>query len=122
MVDPVLIGQSLVNLMENATKYAPEGSKIRISAFVQGEEVALMVEDQGPGIPKDDRARVFELFHRVIQGDGQPAGTGIGLAIVKGLVEANGGRVEAIEPASGQGAAIRMLLPVFREAAPEGAA
>lgn len=112
MIDPVLIGQSLVNLMENATKYAAENSLIRISARSERGQIALCVEDEGPGIPPPERARVFELFHRAVQGDGQPAGTGIGLAIVKGMVEANDGTVAAIEPPSGQGAAIRMLLPV----------
>lgn len=112
MVDPVLIGQSLVNLMENATKYAPEGSTIRLSAQPVDQGVAVLIEDQGPGIPRAERARVFDLFHRAIQGDGQPAGTGVGLAIVKGMVEANDGEVEAIEPPSGQGAAIRLFLPL----------
>ena len=120
MVDPVLITQSLSNLMENATKYAPEGSTIRISTAITGDQVALTIEDEGPGIPNEQRARVFELFHRAIQGDEQPAGTGIGLAIVKGMVEANEGTVEAIEPPSGRGAAIRMLLPVAVD--PEGLA
>ncbi|AGT11023.1 sensor histidine kinase [Paracoccus aminophilus] len=112
MVDPVLIGQSLINLMENATKYAPEGSTIRLTAQPEDKGVALMIEDEGPGIPQEQRTRVFELFHRAIQGDGQPAGTGIGLAIVKGMIEANDGKVEAIEPPSGKGAAIRLWLPV----------
>lgn len=109
--DPVLIGQALVNLLENATKYAPEGSTIRIVADAVPEGVALTVLDEGPGIPKTERNRVFDIFHRAMKGDGHPAGTGLGLAIVKGMVEANEGSVAAIDPPDGQGAAIRMILP-----------
>ncbi len=111
MVDPVLIGQALVNLMENASKYAPEGSTIRVSATPLSDAVELIVEDDGPGIALAERERVFDLFHRAIQGDGQPAGTGLGLAIVKGLVEANEGSVSAIDPPSLSGAAFRIVLP-----------
>ena len=109
--DPVLISQSLANLLENATKYAPEGSTIRITAEPVTEGVALTVSDEGPGIPEAERGRVFDIFHRAVQGDGQPAGTGLGLTIVKGMVEANEGCVAAIDPPSGRGAAIRMILP-----------
>lgn len=116
--DPVLIGQALVNLLENATRYAPEGSTIRIAAEPVADGVALTVTDEGPGIPEAERGRVFDLFHRAVQGDGHPAGAGLGLAIVKGMVEANEGRVAAIDPPTGHGAAIRMILPA---AAPEEA-
>ena len=115
--DPVLIGQALVNLLENATKYAPEGSAIRVMAEPVPGGVALTVADEGPGIPEAERGRVFDIFHRAVQGDGHPAGTGLGLAIVKGMVEANEGSVAAIDPPGGRGAAIRMILP----AAPEDA-
>ncbi|MFC0341175.1 DUF4118 domain-containing protein [Paracoccus niistensis] len=116
MVDPVLIGQALVNLLENATKFAPEGSTIRVAAEPAGNDVALTVADEGPGIPETERTRVFDLFHRAVQGDGQPAGTGMGLAIVKGMVEANGGRAEAVAPPDGRGAMFRLILPVAVEA------
>ncbi|WP_103174317.1 DUF4118 domain-containing protein [Paracoccus sp. SY] len=109
--DPVLIGQALTNLLENATKYASEGSTIHIAAAPSPDGVALTVMDEGPGIPKDERGRVFDIFHRAVQGDGHPAGAGLGLAIVKGMVEANEGSVTAIEPSGGHGAAIRMILP-----------
>lgn len=119
--DPVLIGQALGNLLENATKYAPEGSAIRIDVAPCPEGVALTVTDDGPGIPEPERGRVFDLFHRAVQGDNQPAGTGLGLAIVKGMVEANGGTVAAVDPAQGHGAAIRMVLPAAAPDPPEPA-
>ncbi|WP_306752943.1 sensor histidine kinase [Paracoccus actinidiae] len=109
--DPVLIGQALTNLLENATKYASEGSTIHIAAQPVPDGVALTVIDEGPGIPKAERSRVFDIFHRAVQGDGHPAGAGLGLAIVKGMIEANEGSVAAVEPAGSHGAAIRMILP-----------
>ena len=116
MADPVLIGQALVNLLENATKYAPEGSTIRIIAGPVPEGTSLIISDEGPGISREERERVFDIFHRAVQGDGQPAGTGLGLAIVKGMVEANEGSVAVVDPPGGTGAAIRVILPA---AAPE---
>ncbi|GHG21032.1 sensor histidine kinase [Paracoccus aerius] len=110
-VDPVLIGQAITNLLENATKYAPEGSTIRIAAEQAPSGVALTVMDEGPGIPASERDRVFDIFHRAVQGDGHPAGTGLGLAIVKGMVEAHDGSIEVIDPPGSCGAAIRMILP-----------
>ena len=119
LVDPVLIGQALANLLENATKYAPEGSAITVTAAPVPEGVAVTVADEGPGIPEAERGRIFDLFHRVAQGDGQPAGTGLGLAIVRGMVEANGGSVAAIDPPSGRGAALRIILPVAPKDQPD---
>ncbi|MFD2816357.1 sensor histidine kinase [Paracoccus aerius] len=107
----MLIGQAITNLLENATKYAPEGSTIRIAAEQAPSGVALTVMDEGPGIPASERDRVFDIFHRAVQGDGHPAGTGLGLAIVKGMVEAHDGSIEVIDPPGSCGAAIRMILP-----------
>lgn len=118
-VDPVLIGQVLVNVLENATKYAPPGSTIIVSARADGGQVRLSVTDEGPGIPPADRAAVFDLFHRAAKGDGAPAGTGMGLAIVKGLVEAHGGTVVAEAGAAGRGTRIAMTLPTARPLAEE---
>ncbi|PPD15684.1 MAG: two-component sensor histidine kinase [Methylobacterium sp.] len=110
--DPVLIGQALGNVLENAAKYAPAGSAIRLVARQAGREVEILVSDQGPGIPEADRDKVFDLFYRAAQGDGAPAGTGMGLAIVKGLVEAHGGRAYAEAGPGGQGTTLRLVLPL----------
>jgi two-component system sensor histidine kinase KdpD len=118
--DAVLLEQVVANILDNAAKYAPPGSEVRISAVEDGDRVVLSVADEGPGIPEADRARVFDMFYRVRAGDGQPGGTGLGLAIAKGIVEAHGGtiRVEAARP-DGGGARIVIALPKSRPAPQE---
>lgn len=111
-VDPVLIGQAVTNVIENAAKYAPPGTAITVSARAEGRDALVFVTDEGPGIPDGERDRVFDLFHRVTQGDGRPAGSGLGLAIVRGLVEAHGGTASALEGPGRRGATILLRLPL----------
>jgi two-component system sensor histidine kinase KdpD len=73
-------------------------------------EVAVI--DEGPGIPDAERERVFDLFHRVADGDSRPAGTGLGLSITRGLVEAHGGTARVQAGPGGRGAAIVLRLPL----------
>ncbi len=115
-VDPVLIGQAVANVLENAAKYSPPGSTITVGAGIGPEAVTLAVSDQGPGIPEAEREKVFDLFYRVGEGDRRPTGTGLGLAIVRGFVEAHGGRVRAVAGAGGRGTTIEIELPIAREA------
>ncbi|MGN6156734.1 MAG: ATP-binding protein, partial [Devosia sp.] len=110
-VDPVLIGQALGNVLENAAKYAPAGSAINIAARSNGPMLTLSISDQGPGIPVAERDRVFDMFYRVNEGDRRPTGTGLGLAIVRGFVQAHGGRVRALAGRDGRGTTIEMDLP-----------
>jgi two-component system sensor histidine kinase KdpD len=113
-LDYVGIAQVLTNLVENAAKYTPPGTPIRIRARIAtpaaGPVVEVSVEDGGPGIPAEQRTRVFDKFYRVDSGSRTP-GTGIGLAISKGFVEAHGGRIW-VEDAAGGGAAFRFTLPL----------
>lgn len=109
--DPVLIGQAIANIVENAAKYAPAGTSIAIKARPDGDMAEIAITDEGPGIPEAERERVFDLFHRVAEGDSRPAGTGLGLSIVKGLVEAHGGTVAARAGPDGRGTAIVIRLP-----------
>lgn len=105
-LDYLLIQQVLANLLENAAKYSPTGARIRVSAEHGEASVRVRVEDEGPGLPAAERARVFEPFYRVtgptiIPPDGPGArGTGLGLAVCAGFVAAHGGRIWA-EPAAG---------------------
>jgi len=108
-VDFVLFVQVLVNLLENSIRYAPPDSPIRIRAFSGPGRVHLEVVDHGPGIPPEDRQKVFEKFYRV-QREGR-GGTGLGLAICRGLVEAHRGRIRAHETLGG-GTTIRVDIPL----------
>lgn len=113
LADGVLLEQVLVNILDNATKYAPEGTAIEVAARLHGVRVELSVTDRGPGIPSEDQARVFDMFYRVAGGDRQRAGTGLGLAICKGLVEAMGGTIRAETGwPDGTGTRIVMALPL----------
>ena len=118
-VDPVLVEQVLINVLDNAAKYAPEGTRIAISARGEGARVRIAVADEGPGIPARDRARVFDMFYRVARADGQRAGTGLGLAICKGIVDAHGGDIRAL-PAKpdGTGTRIEIVLPIANPESP----
>ena len=111
-VDPVLIEQVLVNILDNAAKYSPAGGRIEIAAGLDGERVSVRVSDEGPGIPPEARDTVFDVFYRVRAGDKQAAGTGLGLSICRGLIEAHGGQIEALPGPGGRGTTIVFWLPV----------
>jgi two-component system sensor histidine kinase KdpD len=111
-VDPVLIEQLLVNLLDNAIKYSPAGSLICISARAEGNDLVVRVSDEGPGIPREEREAVFDLFYRVRAGDKQTAGTGLGLSICRGIIEAHGGGISAKAGPSGKGTVIEFTLPL----------
>ena len=117
LVDEVLIGQVLANTLDNAAKYGGPGAPIRISPRRPPDgRVRITIEDGGPGRPARTLPRLFEKFYRVPRkGEGSRRGTGIGLAVVRGLVEAMGGRVDA-RPSELGGLAIEVDVPV---AAPE---
>jgi two-component system, OmpR family, sensor histidine kinase KdpD len=107
-VDLVQMDQVLTNLIENAVKFSPSHSPIQIVAVGSGKGVRVTVADKGPGIPKDDRERVFRPFER---GQGDAVGTGLGLAIAKAVVVAHGGRMWA-QDGPGGGAALTFELPL----------
>lgn len=112
-VDEVFFGQVMADLLDNAVKYAGPEAPLRVSARerIPGETVAIDVEDGGPGVPETHIERLFEKFYRVPRRDeGSRRGTGIGLAVVRGLVEAMGGTVAA-GPSPLGGLAIRIEVP-----------
>ncbi len=115
-LDYLMIDQVLTNLLENAVRYTPPESPIDVSAYIEGEQAIVSVADRGPGIPPDDLERVFDKFYRVLNGQhpaGYPMGSGLGLAVSKGLVEAHGGRIWA-ELREGGGLIIFVTLPLDR--------
>ncbi len=123
LADPALLEQVLVNLLENAAKYAPEGSLIQVRGSLDDREAFLSVADEGVGIPASDLPHVFDSFFRASRGDRVAPGTGLGLAIARGMVEAMGGRIEAHSPrpdlpADGHpGTVVTIRLPAARSPA-----
>ena len=111
-LDPTLFEQVLFNLLDNAAKYSPAGSRIDLRARRDGDVVAVEVIDEGPGIPPDDLERIFDKFYRVQAQDRRRAGTGLGLAICRGFIEAQGGRIEAHNRRDRSGAILTIRLPV----------
>jgi two-component system, OmpR family, sensor histidine kinase KdpD len=113
-LDYLQIDQVLTNLIENAVRYTPAGLPIEVNAHVEGEQVEISVADRGPGIPEADLERVFDKFYRVLNGQhlaGYPMGSGLGLAVCKGLVEAHAGRIWA-ELREGGGLIVFVVLPL----------
>ncbi|HXW72155.1 MAG TPA: sensor histidine kinase KdpD [Methylocella sp.] len=109
--DMVLLEQVLFNLLDNAAKYAPQGSKIEISAASEKDQIALRVCDEGEGIADADLGKIFDRFYRVRRADRQRAGTGLGLAICRGFVEAMGGKISAANRLFKTGAIFTVTLP-----------
>jgi two-component system sensor histidine kinase KdpD len=108
-VDPVLLEQVLVNLLENASKYTPSGSPIEVRLARDGRSAVIEVGDRGPGLPPGEEARVFERFYRAADSH-RTRGTGLGLTVSEAIVHAHRGRIEA-ENRPGGGALFRVTLP-----------
>ncbi|MGB0651700.1 MAG: ATP-binding protein [Thermoplasmatota archaeon] len=106
--DRMRITQVLYNLLSNALKFSPSGSTIRIEAAVEGDRVRCAVVDEGPGLSKEDARRVFEPFVQAHTGKG---GSGLGLHITKGIVEAHGGAIGVDSAGAGQGCSFWFELP-----------
>ncbi|SDO71654.1 sensor histidine kinase KdpD [Phyllobacterium sp. OV277] len=114
-LDAVLFEQVLFNLLDNASKYAPEGSSLRIQAWSDDGWVILQVMDEGPGIPEEDLERVFDTFYRVRKGDRVTAGTGLGLSISRGFIEAMGGTITAERRTDRSGAIFTIRMPIPKD-------
>jgi two-component system phosphate regulon sensor histidine kinase PhoR len=109
--DPAKLHDVLRNLVENASNYSPEDSRIVLTSRKDGSHVLIEVADSGPGIPEADLSRIFERFYRVDKARSRESGgTGLGLSIVRHLVELHGGEVRAINRPEG-GAVFRVRLP-----------
>jgi two-component system sensor histidine kinase KdpD len=117
-LDAALFEQVLVNLLDNAAKYAPPGSRVEVRAQRDGDHAEIAVSDEGPGIPEADHERIFDKFYRVQAEDRRRAGTGLGLAICRGFVEALGGRIVAGNRRDRSGAVLTIILPIVSQATP----
>jgi two-component system, OmpR family, sensor histidine kinase KdpD len=111
-VDAVLFEQAIFNLLDNAAKYAPAGTTIRVQAWRERESVYLQVLDEGEGIPGSDLEHIFDKFYRAQKGDRVRAGTGLGLAISRGFVNAMEGSITAANRTDRSGAVFTIRLPI----------
>jgi two-component system phosphate regulon sensor histidine kinase PhoR len=104
--------QALINLLDNAVKYSPEGRAVYAGAFLKDGELVLEVKDEGIGIPMEHLQRIFERFYRVDRARSREAGgTGLGLSIVRHIALLHNGRAE-VESRSGEGSVFRIIIPV----------
>ncbi|MBV4530816.1 sensor histidine kinase KdpD [Pseudomonas sp. SWRI107] len=111
-VHAALIEQALVNVLENAARFSPVNGRLLMQVSVHNDQLHLAVSDQGPGIPAEDRERIFDMFYTAARGDRGGQGTGLGLAICQGMIGAHGGRILVGEGIDGQGTCITLCLPL----------
>ncbi len=111
--DLSILERVLVNILDNACKYSPPGQAIDISARREAHYIRITITDRGPGIPEEERDRVFDMFYRVKIGSAPTSGAGLGLAICRGFIEAHDGRIQAQSGNDGIGTRIVVRLPIF---------
>ena len=112
VADPLLFEQALVNLLDNAVKYSNDDSPIQLRTEVAPERVTLIVEDEGQGIPEEELPLIFDKFYRAKASDRRIAGTGLGLAVARGFVEAFGGTLTARNRTDRRGAVFSVSVPI----------
>jgi two-component system sensor histidine kinase KdpD len=111
-LDPNLLEQAVVNILENAIAYSPDQTAIELAAYEDRSNIVISIEDEGKGIPTEELERVFEKFRRMEEPSDRSKGAGLGLSISKGFVEAMGGRIAAASPIHGdRGTRVLISLP-----------
>jgi signal transduction histidine kinase len=114
MGDSAYLTQVLVNLLTNAAKYSPIGEAIEVTTDPMGERLRIAVADRGPGIPEGERRQLFRRFVRLDNQDGEQYGSGLGLYVVKTIIEAHGGNV-GVDARPGGGSSFWFELPLQPE-------
>ncbi|RAN81666.1 histidine kinase [Bacillus sp. SRB_336] len=110
-VHPALIEQALFNILENAAHVSPPGRPVEVELLLAEGSIRIEVSDEGPGIPEEERNRIFDMFFSVSRRDRAPKGIGLGLSICRGMIGAHGGSVEALTRMGG-GTILRVTLPL----------
>ncbi|QRK82814.1 sensor histidine kinase KdpD [Pseudomonas granadensis] len=121
-VHAALIEQALVNVLENAARFSPVHGRLQLNAGADDQEIFFSVSDEGPGIPEDERAKIFDMFYTAARGDRGGQGTGLGLAICQGMVGAHGGRISVADGIDGRGTCITLHLPLQTQPGMDGEA
>jgi two-component system sensor histidine kinase KdpD len=111
-VHPALFEQALFNVLDNAGKFSPPGQPVTLTGMVVDDVLRIDIGDHGPGIPAEQRARIFDMFYSVERGDRGVQGTGLGLTICQGIIAAHGGTVQALAGKDDRGTTIRIDLPL----------
>lgn len=110
-VDPVLVEQAFVQIVDNAAKYSPAGSPITVAAKRNGRDVVLSVHDEGAGLTAQESAQIGERFFRSARHAATTSGSGLGLWVAKAFVNANGGKIEAVSAGADRGTTVAIHLP-----------
>ncbi|WP_341895747.1 ATP-binding protein [Ferrovibrio terrae] len=118
--DAILLQQALVNILENAAKYAAPGTIILVGAFRAASHVELFIRDSGRGMTAEQSRQVFDHFYRATDRAGEPGGSGLGLTISRAFIEACGGSIVAESAGLGQGTTMRIKLPLAESTADGG--
>jgi len=121
LADPRRTSQVFANLIANASKYSPEATTVTVATATRDGFVRVTVSDEGPGIPEDERARLFQRFFRSREVRDQAGGIGLGLTICRAIVHAHGGEIE-VESEVGRGTSVHFTLPKARQLAEEAGA
>ncbi|NWE50671.1 sensor histidine kinase [Pseudomonas gingeri] len=111
-VHAALIEQALINVMENAARFSAQHGRLQVRAGATDSELFFAVSDEGPGIPEEERAKIFDMFYTAARGDRGGQGTGLGLAICQGMVGAHGGHIGVDDGIDGRGTCITLFLPL----------
>lgn len=114
-VHPALIEQAIFNVLENAAKFSPDNVPIEVNIQQVESYLQIEIEDQGTGIPENEREQIFDMFYTMQRGDRGKKGTGLGLSIVKAIIGAHMGSIEAQSGRHGHGTVIRIRLPLHQD-------
>jgi signal transduction histidine kinase len=114
--DEEAVRQALLNLLDNAVRHGGSGGQVRVTAEQEGDAMKVSVSDDGPGIPRRDRKRIFGRFER---SETESVGNGLGLALVERVTQAHGGRVDLVTERN-QGSTFTLVLPLLPPAAEAG--
>ena len=111
--NPLLLREIIANLVGNAIAHSPEGGCVTVRVMLDASKGTIAIEDEGPGIPEEERSRVFQRFYQIARSDAKP-GSGLGLAIARRIADFHGGLITLGETASGQGLSARLALRLFQ--------